>query len=158
MGLSIEPYDMNPNTDLDLGSFADVPMAEFWNKGFGFSTGFSTFEATSIANLYGRPVLAAEAFTSHLVAWKSHPGSIKNQNDWAFCSGINRLVYHTFAHKPLGDQHRPGMTMGPYGIQWHRNQTFWKFLPAYHEYLARCSHLLRQGEAVLLHMENQIPA
>ena len=40
------------------------------------------------------------------------------------------------------------MTMGPYGIQWHRNQTFWDFLPAYHDYLARCSHLLRQGEAV----------
>lgn len=49
MGLSIEPYDMNPNTDLDLGSFADVPMCEFWNKDFGFNTGFSTYEGTSLA-------------------------------------------------------------------------------------------------------------
>ncbi len=38
--------------------------------------------------------------------------------------------------------------MGRYGIQWHRNQTFWDFLPGYHEYITRCSHLLRQGEAV----------
>jgi len=148
MGLSIEPYDMNPNTDLDLGSFADVPMAEFWNKGFGFSTGFSTFEATSIANLYGRPVLAAEAFTSHLVAWKSYPGSIKNQNDWAFCSGINRLVYHTFAHKAIGEQYRPGMTMGPYGVHWDRGQTWWEMSGAYHAYVARSQAMLQEGRGV----------
>lgn len=148
MGLSIEPYDMNPNTDLDLGSYADVPMAEFWNKGYGFSTGFSTFEATSIANLYGRPVLAAEAFTSHLVAWKSHPGSIKNQNDWAFCSGINRLVYHTFAHKAIPGEHLPGMTMGPYGVHWDRGQTWWNMSGAYHTYVARSQALLQQGKGV----------
>jgi hypothetical protein len=145
MGLSIEPYDMNPNTDLDLGSFADVPMAEFWNKDFGFSTGFSTFEATSIANLYGRHVLAAEAFTSYLVAWKSHPGSIKNQNDWAFCSGINRLMYHTFAHKAIPGDHLPGMTMGPYGVHWDRGQTWWDMSSAYHKYVARSQAILQQG-------------
>ncbi|MCP4311339.1 MAG: glycosyl hydrolase [Bacteroidetes bacterium] len=148
MGLSIEPYDMNPNTDLDLGSYADVPMCEFWNKGFGFSTGFSTFEGTSIANLYGRPVVAAEAFTSHLVAWKSYPGSIKNQNDWAFCSGINRLVYHTFAHKSIGEQYRPGMTMGPYGVHWDRGQTWWEMSDAYHKYVARSQAMLQEGTGV----------
>ena len=148
MGLSIEPYDMNPNTDLDLGSYADVPMCEFWNDGYGFRTGFSTFEGTSIANLYGRPVVAAEAFTSHLVAWRSHPGSIKNQNDWAFCSGINRLVYHTFAHKTLGEQYRPGMTMGPYGVHWDRGQTWWEMSTGYHSYVARSQALLQKGKGV----------
>ncbi len=148
MGLSIEPYDMNPNTDLDLGSYADVPMCEFWNKGYGFSTGFSTFEGTSIANLYGRPVVAAEAFTSYLVAWRSYPGSIKNQNDWAFCSGINRLMYHTFAHKALGEDHRPGMTMGPYGVHWDRGQTWWEMSVAYHSYVARSQAVLQHGRGV----------
>ena len=148
MGLSIEPYDMNPNTDLDLGSYADVPMCEFWNKGYGFSTGFSTFEGTSIANLFGRPVVAAEAFTSYLVAWKSYPGSIKNQTDWAFCSGINRLVFHTFAHKAIGEQYRPGMTMGPYGVHWDRGQTWWEMSGAYHTYLARSQALLQHGKGV----------
>ncbi|MCK3683485.1 glycosyl hydrolase [Maribellus sp. YY47] len=148
MGLSIEPYDMNPNTDLDLGSYADVPMCEFWNKGYGFSTGFSTFEGTSIANLYGRPVVAAEAFTSYLVAWRSYPGSIKNQSDWAFCSGINRLVYHTFAHKALGEEYRPGMTMGPYGVHWDRGRTWWDMSRAYHEYVARSQAMLQHGTTV----------
>jgi hypothetical protein len=39
--LSIEPYDLNPAGDLALGAAADVPMCEFWSKGFGFSTEFS---------------------------------------------------------------------------------------------------------------------
>ena len=29
-GLSIEPYDMNPWSDMSLGGVADVPMCEFW--------------------------------------------------------------------------------------------------------------------------------
>ncbi len=40
------------------------------------------------------------------------------------------------------------MTMGPYGVHWHRNQTWWPMVGAYHRYLTRCSHLLRQGVAV----------
>lgn len=148
MKLSIEPYDMNPNTDLDLGSYADVPMCEFWNKNYGFSTGFSTFEGTSIGNIYGRSVVAAEAFTSSLEAFKSYPGAIKNQTDWAFCSGINRLVYHTFAHKSLGEQYRPGMTMGQFGVHWDRGQTWWDMSEAYHTYVTRSQAILQEGRTV----------
>ena len=73
---------------------------------------------------------------------------MKNQGDWAFCIGINRFVYHTFAHKPLGDEYRPGMTMGPYGVHWDRGQTWWPMVRDYHRYITRCSHLLRQGVTV----------
>ncbi|MCX6225388.1 MAG: glycosyl hydrolase, partial [Bacteroidia bacterium] len=61
--LSIEPYDMNPTADLDLGAVADVPMCEFWTDKFGFNSAFSTIESTSIAHVQGKPVVAAEAFT-----------------------------------------------------------------------------------------------
>ena len=64
LGLSIEPYDMNPCSDLSLGSAAEVPMCEFWAKGYGFSTEFSCIEAVSIAHALGRPIVAAEAFTA----------------------------------------------------------------------------------------------
>ncbi len=74
--------------------------------------------------------------------------SMKNQGDWAFAMGINRFVFHTFAHKPLGDEHRPGMTMGPYGVHWDRGQTWWPMVKDYHRYVTRCSHLLRQGVTV----------
>ncbi|MBN1126464.1 MAG: hypothetical protein JXA82_15775 [Sedimentisphaerales bacterium] len=145
--LSIEPYDMNPTSDLDLGSVADVPMCEFWSDGFGFDSSFSCIEATSIAHVLGKPVMAAEAFTAnHEEAWKLYPGTVKNQGDWAFCAGINHLVYHTFAHKPYG--RRPGMTMGPYGVHWDRGQTWWPMVADYHKYITRCQYLLRQGHSV----------
>jgi hypothetical protein len=148
LGLSIEPYDMNPTADLTLGAVADVPMCEFWSSGYGFDTSFSCIEASSIAHTLGRPLVAAEAFTADdTEAMKQYPGSMKNQGDWAFCAGINRFVFHTFAHQPLGEV-RPGMTMGPYGVHWHRNQTWWPMAATYHRYVARCSFLLQQGTSV----------
>jgi len=144
-GLSIEPYDMNPLNDFDLGAVADVPMCEFWSV--GFDTSYSCQEATSIAHVMGRPVVAAEAFTGAPGEdWKLYPGALKNQGDWAFGLGINRLTYHTFAHKP--DESRPGMVMGPYGVHWDRGQTWWPMVGAYHRYIARCQHVLRQGQAI----------
>ncbi|MCK9617743.1 MAG: glycosyl hydrolase [Lentimicrobiaceae bacterium] len=147
--LSIEPYDMNPTADLDLGSVADVPMCEFWSDKFGFNSAFSCIEATSIAHVQGKPVVGAEAFTAEsFEAWKKYPGNMKDQSDWAFSMGINRFVYHTFAHKPYGDGLKPGVTMGPYGVHWDRGQTWWPMVPSYHKYVARCSYILSQGTAV----------
>ncbi len=143
--LSIEPYDMNPAGDLDLGAVADVPMGEFWDLG-GFDTSFTCFEASSIAHTLGRPIVSAESFTGG--GLDAYPWSLKNQGDWAFCVGINRFVFHTWAHQALGDAYKPGMTMGPYGVHWHRNQTWWPMVSAYHRYLTRCSELLRQGVTV----------
>ena len=62
--LSTEPYDLNPCADLTLGGPADVPMCEFWAWGGWFDTTFSCFEVVSIAHTLGRPVVAAESFTS----------------------------------------------------------------------------------------------
>lgn len=144
--LSIEPYDMNPGADLDLGAVADVPMAEFWSAGFGFDSSFSCIESTSIAHTMGKAIVSAEAFTAQgKEKWQQYPWSMKNQGDWALCMGINRFVYHTFAHQPLGDDCKPGMTMGPYGVHWDRGQTWWPMIADYHRYVTRCSHLLRQG-------------
>jgi hypothetical protein len=147
--LSVEPYDMNPSADLDLGGVADVPMCEFWSDGFGFNSSFSCFESTSIAHVAGLPVVASESFTADSPeAWKKYPGNMKNQGDWAFCAGINRFFYHTFAHKPFPDKYRPGMTMGPYGVHWDRGQTWWPMAEAYHKYITRCQFVLSQGKAV----------
>ena len=142
LSLSIEPYDMNPAGDLDLGAVADVPMAELWNN--ALESAYSCFESSSIAHVMGRSIVSAESFTS-VDALDAYPWSLKNQGDWAFCVGINRLVFHTFAHQALGDAYKPGMTMGPYGVHWHRNQTWWPMVSDYHRYLSRCSELLRQG-------------
>lgn len=147
--LTIEPYDMNPAGDLDLGAIADVIMAEFWSNGFGFETSYAVLQATSISHIKGHPVVAAEVFTSNNnQAWQLYPWTMKSQSDWALAHGINRFVYHTFAHKPLGDEHRPGMTMGPYGVHWDRGQTWWPMADAYHQYISRSSHMMQQGQGV----------
>jgi hypothetical protein len=145
-GLSIEPYDMNPTADLNLGAVADVPMCEFWAN--CFESWFSCFEAASIAHTTGRRIVAAEAFTSDdKERWQFHPGNLKSLGDWAFACGINRIVFHRYAHQPWLDRW-PGMTMGPYGVHWERTQTWWDLIGEFHRYLARCQVMLRRGEAV----------
>jgi hypothetical protein len=141
--LTIEPYDMNPVGDMELGSAADTPSAEFWS--LGFDTSYSVFEAASIAHTTGRKVVQAEAFTSNRDAWRKHPGSMKDQGDWAFGAGINRFAFHRFAAQPEANQKPPGIPWGPYGVHWDRTQTWWAMAPAYHMYLTRCQALLQQG-------------
>ena len=138
---------MNPCSDMSLGSAAEVPMCEFWAKGYGFSTEFSCIEAVSIAHALGRPIVAAEAFTAtDGEAWRLYPAD-EGAGRLGLCTGINRIVFHRYAHQPWLDR-RPGMTMGPYGVHWDRTQSWWDLVPAYHRYLARCQFLLRQGRGV----------
>ena len=147
--LTIEPYDMNPAGDLDLGSVADVIMAEFWSKRFGYQTAYAVIEATSISHISGQPIVPAEVFTSDSYElWQEYPWSMKDQSDWALALGVNRFVFHTFAHQPFGDEYRPGMTMGVHGVHWDRRQTWWPMVDDYHLYISRCSHMMQQGQAV----------
>lgn len=145
LGLDVEPYDMNPTSDLALGATGTVPMGEFWSKGFGFDSEYSVDEAVSVGHTNGRPVIAAESFTADDGdGWLQHPASMKAQGDWAFATGINRFAFHRYQHQPELDAY-PGMTMGPYGVHWERTQTWWDMVPAYHAYVTRCQNLLRQG-------------
>ncbi len=143
--LTIEPYDMNPASDLDLGSFADIPQGEFWHN--TFNSAWSCIEAASIGHIMGKPIVAAEAFTAAGTNWTEKPWTLKNQGDWALAAGINRFVIVSFAHQPWLDR-SPGMTFASYGLHWERTQTFWPLLGSYHQYLARCSHLLQHGVTV----------
>jgi len=142
--LMIEPYDMNPAGDLDLGSYADFPAGEFWLD--TFKSGWSCIEAASVAHTMGRPIVLAESFTCGHGNWQRAPWALKKQGDWAFALGINKFAIHGFAHQTNDDA--PGMTFGPFGLFWNRKQTFWPLVGGYHKYLARCSYLLQQGAAV----------
>ncbi len=147
LALSIEPYDSNPSADLDLGSQADLPMCEFWSEGFvTFNSSFSCVEAASIAHINNRPIVAAEAFTADdTEAWKNYPAIMKNQGDWALATGINRMYFHTFAHKAHGLDYKPGITLGPWGVHWDRSQTWWPMIGGYNRYITRCQFVLSQG-------------
>ena len=103
----------------------------------GFDATYSCLESVSIAPTMGRPVVGAEAFTASGEYWKPYPCSMKAQGDWALCFGINCFKFHTYQHQPSMTD-KPGMTMcGFYGVNWHRNQTWWPMVDSYHRDLTR---------------------
>ena len=141
--LSIEAYDGVPCDEMTYAGQADEPMAEFWS--WGYSTPYSCTEMASAAHTYGKRILGAEAFTaSDSEKWLGHPAVVKALGDWAFCEGINRFVFHRYALQPWRGA-APGMSMGPWGLHYERTQTWWEQSAAWHDYLARCQWLLRQG-------------
>ena len=150
MQMSVESYDMNFAGDLEAAVHTDLPMGEFWSHKYDFGPvpGYSLIEGSSAAHVIGQPVVGAESFTGHLDGWRQYPGNMKEETDWALAAGINRMFFHTFQHQALPDSLRPGMTMGPFGCHWDRNQTWWNMADAYHAYLTRCQFMLQQGRTV----------
>jgi hypothetical protein len=146
--LSVEAYSGMPAEGIAYAGRADEPMAEFWSWTFaGEPNQMSSVGMSSAAHTYGKRILGAEAFTAtDQEKWQGYPASIKALGDWAFCEGINRFVFHRYALQPWTNPDRaPGMSMGPWGLHYERTQTWWEQSSAWHEYLARCQYMLRQG-------------
>lgn len=141
----IEPYGFGPLNDLDIGGVTDIPMGEFWmNRPMTM-----TESAVSSAHIYGKPVISAESFTSNpKINWKGHPAMAKTSGDLAWTVGINEFMFHRFAHQANVNA-EPGMTMNRWGFHFDRTQTWWENAgTAWFDYIARGSHLLRQGVPV----------
>ncbi len=153
---TVEAYG-GPCDCIPYGGQADEPMGEFWTPGGG---ALETCRGmASAGHIYGKRIIGAEAFTSgDLERWREHPALLKALGDQAFCSGINRFVFHRYALQPWAD-YKPGMTMGPWGQHYERTQTWWDQSRAWHEYLARCQFLLRQGAFVadICYLQPQSP-
>ncbi len=151
MRLSIEAY--GPSGDfihpLDYAAEADLPMAEFWVGRWGAWHLLSARLISSAAHAVGRTVVGAESFTSlgENDSFTEHPYSIKAVGDWAFSEGINRFIFHRTVLQPWAGN-EPGMSFGPYGTHFDRNQTWWGQGKAFMEYLARCQYLLQKGRFV----------
>jgi hypothetical protein len=141
--LSIEGYDAPVNQITYAGQCTE-PMGELWSWPRGWYTP-QTMEMVSAAHVYGKPIVGLETFTADSnEKWLGHPGSVKSLGDLAFCYGINRFVFHRYAMQPWLNE-KPGMSMGPFGLHYERTQTWWEQSKPWHEYLARCQYLLRQG-------------
>ncbi len=132
-----------------------VPMGEFWTPAPGehdLPTHVAdTREAASAAHIYGKPIAAAESFTTTIgmPGWGQSPFYLKPLADENFARGINRIVIHTSDHQPfVDDAHKPGLTLGPFGQNYTRNITWAEQAVAWNTYLARTSFLLQQGTFV----------
>jgi hypothetical protein len=143
---------------------ADFPMGEMWFDRLPSRTATQEVydadvrETASVANLYGKSLVAAEAFTScYLKAnpqsvldkmpYSISPEALKPTADRLFVTGANRLILHTSVHQPL-ETPGPGLTLGPCGAWFTRKETWADQAGAWIDYLSRTSYLLQQGRSV----------
>ena len=169
---SCEPYGNGPFNDLEYARYCDIPMSEFWqpytngtdlaamardpnrkfmearwgNRGLGNGKAVA-----ATAHVWGKRIVGAEACTAYPTKdagrWLQGPFELKAQIDRVFSDGVNRLIFHRYAHQPWTNPTRyPGMTMAAYGGHFDRTQTWWKHgAKEFFECLARTQLLLQQG-------------
>jgi len=148
---ALEPYGNGPFDSASAALIPDLVMGEFWARTHrrGLVWHWACRIAASGARLRGERVVGAEALTEMQGDFSLSPRDFKPKADEFMAIGVNHFLFHTSAHQPWHDSVRPGMTMGPYGINTHRNNTwFGEAARSWHDYLARCSHILRNGDYV----------
>jgi len=125
----------------------DLPMGEFWLNSPTHDKPNDMLDAISAAHIYGKNIIQSESFTTVRMAWNEYPGMLKAVQDRNYALGINKIVYHVFAHNPWMDR-KPGMTLDGVGLYFQRDQTWWKPGRAWVAYAERCQELLQQGKPV----------
>ena len=146
--------DVFPTDMMEYFKYADVPMCEFWQPftdGYVGSLNFKPIKPTaSAARMYGKPRVAAEAFTSFAHTWDEHLYQLKEVANVNMIEGVSHLVFHTYTHNPQVGFLQPGTSFGGQGIgtPFLRGQTWWKHMPVFNAYFARCGYLLERGKPV----------
>lgn len=140
-----EPYE-GPFNAMEVGAPADVPMSEFWVGSNMFGSVANL--AASIAHQNGNQVVGAESFTAAggESRHRNYPGMLKAQGDLNWTNGVNRFILHTNAHQPW--EVGPGFSLGQYGTNFNRHNTWWEQGRAWMDYCARSQYLLQQGQGV----------
>ncbi len=136
---------------MEVKKFNEVPMSAMWTQTPGvnhetFGYNADDRESGSVAHIYGQNIAAAESMTAAAAPWAWSPATLKPTADQEFLNGINRFVIHESAHQPLVDKtKKPGMTLGPFGQWFNRNETWAEQAGPWVDYLARTSFMLQQG-------------
>ncbi|MEO6636924.1 MAG: glycosyl hydrolase [Ginsengibacter sp.] len=140
-----KPIHNVPFEDLKALGSLTVPRGEFWNNHGDLENLQIVKGISSAAHIYNQRYVEAEAFTS-VWLWQEGPGALKPLADRAMCEGLNRFVYHTFPHTPP-ESGRPGWVYN-FGTLINTTNGWWPKSEGFHQYLARCSYLLQQGEFI----------
>ncbi|NIJ52473.1 glycosyl hydrolase [Dyadobacter arcticus] len=140
---------------MDVKRKADIPMSAMWTPGSlaggadeEVRSEADIREAASVAHIYGQNLVAAESMTSISNAFSWHPEKLKRTADLEMASGLNRFVVHTSVHQPLDDK-KPGISLGPFGQYFTRQETWAEQAKVWTSYLGRSCYLLQQGKPVI---------
>lgn len=174
-------WDNLPAVDvLKTYKYCDVPMTEFWAKVAAHDWPFKMsyveplkhFSPQHAAVLYGKPVVAAEAYTGYGI-YSDSPFDLKPYGDRAFAGGLNKMILHSYVHQPFGDGYErkpgggsefaygPGLTLGIYGQAFNRLNPWYNFSRSFWEYHERIQAMMQGGVFVadsLVYMGDVLPA
>lgn len=158
--LIVEPYGSFPSTPDLYARSSDIGMCEFWvPPAFGLGDRTVRLVCDYFHARDPRKIIAAESFTGKPESsrWQQDPFSLKAVGDKMFSIGVNRIVYHRYAHQPWTNPTRyPGMTMGPWGTHFERTETWWHEARDWVRYQTRCQYLLQCGEYVASSREEPV--
>ena len=153
-----------PLNILRSNSYMDVPMWEFWTNqdedGFVHYMpvqNISFDKPMYAAVVYDKPVVPSEAYTGY-AHYSESPWDLKLYGDRAYCSGINRMVLHSYVHQPT--ERKPGMTLGPFASHFNRHNTWWEHVSEWFTYQSRVQYILQKGQPVadiLYFIGDQLP-
>jgi len=128
----------------------DMVLSEFWVPSPHRPRPVDRFyvkQASSVAHIYGKKYIAAEAFTSIGPHWEDVLwASQKPSFDHEICSGLNLAFIHTFTCSPK-QMKLPGQEYFA-GTHFNPNVTWWPQVDAFITYLNRCQFVVQQGNFV----------
>ena len=90
----------------------------------------------------GRNITGEESLTSRTQNWERTLFARKADVDWAYCLGVNKIIFHLWCFQP-DSQVKPSYCEHGTGI--NRNLTWWDQAHGFISYMTRCQYLLRQG-------------
>jgi len=125
----------------------DIPMGEAWAR----ATTHRNTEGRRLhvkmhagaAHIYGKRFLAAEIPTSVGPIWERSPADVKIVLDRAFCTGVNRINWHTYTSAP-DEYGLPGIEYFA-GTHLNRHVTWWKESKIFIDCINRTQHMLIRG-------------
>ncbi|MDR1498456.1 MAG: discoidin domain-containing protein [Puniceicoccales bacterium] len=137
-----------PIDSLQLLGLSDIPMSEFWSWSPRHRVGdinrFFLKQPASAAHVYGKKIVAAEAFTNIGMHWQeSFSDNLKPSFDQALCEGLNLVVWHGVANSPKemgmpGQEFFAGTHFNPNNFTFQKSHDFLR-------YINRSQFLLQQG-------------
>lgn len=136
---------------MKANSYADLPMFEFWS-GHNDETFIEfdpadepLFQFPMNAAVFYDKACGAEAYTGYS-HYSESPDELKIFGDRAFCSGINQMILHSYAHQPT--EKKPGMTPYWFGQAFNRHNTYWPHVSGWMDYQARLQYVLQNSKQV----------
>ena len=144
MKLSIEAYGSGMFDDLSYAGRADIADGRVLDR--------RRRDGNPQGDGLGRTRLRPEHHRRRVVHRRHRSGQVDElarirSRRWATPPSARASTASSSIATPCsrGSNRVPGMTMGPWGIHYERTETWWEQTGPWHEYLARCNYLLRQG-------------